>query len=60
MANSGPNSNRSQFFITLAECKHLDNKHSIFGQITTNEDLLHKINREYTSKSEKPKTPITI
>lgn len=60
MANCGPNSNRSQFFITLVECKHLDQKHSVFGEITTNEDLLHKINRQYTSKNEKPKEPITI
>ena len=45
MANSGPDTNQSQFFITLAQCKELDLKHSVFGEVISNEDLLFKINR---------------
>ncbi len=43
MANSGPNSNGCQFFITYAPQAHLDGKHSVFGQLTEGIDILQKI-----------------
>ena len=46
MANSGPNTNRSQFFITYRAAPHLDNKHTVFGEVsgdTTALDILEQI-----------------
>lgn len=60
MANSGPNTGSSQFFITLAPAPHLDGKHSIFGKLIKGEDVLMAIGSVEVGDRDRPLTDVTM
>ncbi|XP_047552697.1 RING-type E3 ubiquitin-protein ligase PPIL2 isoform X1 [Lutra lutra] len=61
MANSGPNANKSQFFITFRSCAYLDKKHTIFGRVVGGFDTLTAMeNVESDPKTDRPKEEIRI
>jgi peptidyl-prolyl cis-trans isomerase B (cyclophilin B) len=61
MANAGPNTNGSQFFIVTAEATPwLDGKHTVFGRVTSGQDVVDKISMAERDGRDRPLTPITI
>ena len=61
MANRGPHTNGSQFFIvTAAECSWLDGKHTVFGRVVSRLDVADEISAVDRDQRDRPRTPVTL